>query len=104
MLNEILKTLDQFYDVEAIKFDHENGNFDLDNWQDEIEKYYMPRIVAESWINGQAKQARDQYAVADLHPADLQDYLKDSEIIRLVTGQTNKERKAAIRRHKRDQL
>lgn len=46
------------YDVEAMKIDHSNGNFDADNSGD----YLWTGIIAESLSNGQFEQAKDQCA------------------------------------------
>lgn len=44
------------YDVEAMKIDHSNGNFDPDSAED----YLHENIVAASISNGQFEQAREQ--------------------------------------------
>jgi len=76
------------YDTDMIIIDHQNNNFDLDNWREEIQRYHMPLIVAESWFNGQRKQARDQFARYGLTAEDLKQYdhfISEAEIISLVS-------------------
>jgi hypothetical protein len=47
---------DSEYDVEAMKIDERNGNFDVDN----SEEYRHENIVQASIMNGQFTQAREQ--------------------------------------------
>lgn len=59
---EELPTFDQFdaeeYDVDAMRIDNANGNFDPDS--DDAEAYRHENIVRASLVNGQFAQARQQ--------------------------------------------
>lgn len=84
-INELSEVLTDSYDFDSIEFDYQNNNFDLDNWREEIGRYHKPSIVAESWTNGQRKQARDQFSKYGLVANDLNGYLPTTEIIDLVS-------------------
>ncbi len=83
-INSLLENL-TFYDTDAIKTDYENNNFDLDNWREEIARYYCPSIVATSWINGQRTQAREQFKRYEVSADDMRDQLSENEIISLIS-------------------
>lgn len=84
-INELIESLDSvssFYDTEAMEIDYHNNNLSL-NCPD-IERYYKPYIVAQSYINGQIKQARSQFKQWNLCAAHLNDYLTSEQIISLA--------------------
>ena len=81
---EYTETLSSLYDAEKVEIDYFNGNFDLDYPDLEIDQYYMPRIVAESLINGQFKQAKQQYSAYGLSPSHMDEYLTKDQLINLL--------------------
>ena len=71
-IHELTDDLGPMYDDESICMDYESNNFNLDNYQDEVERYFKPNIVATSLINGQIKQAKQQYVSYGLSFSDMQ--------------------------------
>lgn len=83
-IEALIETLDHMYDVDGLEFDYKNGNFDLDNWDDELHSYYTPQIVANSVVNGQIIQAKDQIKMYGLSSIDLVGYLSREDLTKLI--------------------
>lgn len=70
-LEDLFNYLSDMYDKDNIQIDYDNNNFDLNNWDTEIDRYYMPNIVIESLENGQINQAKDQCSRYGLFAKDF---------------------------------
>ncbi len=81
-IEELTESLSDMYEVDNIQSDYENGNVDLDDV--DTEKYYIPHIVADSFINGQKAQAVSQYRHYGLLPSQLDEYLPAGDIVKLM--------------------
>ena len=80
-LESFIDSLSHMYDTDAIEIDYANNNFSIDGG--DVELYYKPRIIAESVINGQLKQAREQAKSYDTCSNELSDYLSPDQIEKL---------------------
>ena len=80
-LENFINSMSHMYDTDAIEIDYANNNFNIDDG--DVESYYKPRIIAESVINGQLKQAREQAKSYDTCPNELSDYLNPDQIAQL---------------------
>ena len=77
-IDELIESLGSKYDTDALEFDYQNNNFDIDT--SEVADYYTPLIVANSIINGQFKQAVKQFKAYGLSCGDLDGFLEPKEI------------------------
>lgn len=70
------------YNVDDLTTDFYNGNFDLET--SDINDYKYAAIIAASIINGQWSQAREQFNFSGIDASELTEYLKASDIIKLL--------------------
>ena len=81
-LDDLIESLGDFYDIDALEFDYTNNNFDLETGN--VNDYYAPQIVADSVINGQIKQARNQYNRFNLSPSQMEYLLSKHDLAKLT--------------------
>ena len=79
-IQELKEQLSNYYDLDALETDYNNNNFSLDNWEDNIQNYYMPEIVYTSICNGQMKQAKQQFQSYGISITDLPKNLTRNQI------------------------
>lgn len=74
-----------WYDIDAIRFDYRNNNFNLDAFDTgEVEEYFMPTIVFASMCNGQWEQASNQFKEYGLKTGDFIGITTEKELSRLL--------------------
>lgn len=81
-IEDLIGSLSDMYDKDAIDFDMNNNNINLDSVS--ILDYYKPNIVANSVINGQIKQAQEQFKRFELSGSDLVDLLNKDDLAKLI--------------------
>lgn len=82
-IEQLIESLSNMYDIESLEFDYKNNNVPLDN--PEIERYFIPNIIATSVLNGQFKQASNQVKQFNLSGDDLSDLISADDLARILT-------------------
>ena len=81
-IEELIDSLSDMYDKDALEFDMSNNNYTLNTT---VQDYYKPQIVANSVINGQFKQAKEQIRQYDLTSDDLSELISADHLARILT-------------------